>query len=184
MKPMRRCGQNRWWPRWGGGAPPPPSGRGRPYREYGQRVRQSVPRRAEQVPGLQGLDATPERDNSVPSRARLSRACAVASPQAGPCSALRHAADFGHNPEGWREFCIRALSRPEAKSCQRRMGFIMLGTLSTAEVGRCADAALRKFRIAGVPWPAVHAGTRVRSQPRAAARHHAVCTSALHRCSQ
>ena len=20
-------------------------------------------------------------------------------------------ADFGHNPEGWREFCIRALSR-------------------------------------------------------------------------
>ena len=29
----------------------------------------------------------------------------------GPCSALRHAADFGHNPEGWREFCIRALSR-------------------------------------------------------------------------
>ncbi len=39
----------------------------------------------------------------------------------GPCSALRHAADFGHNPKGgggappphlgWREFCPRALSR-------------------------------------------------------------------------
>ncbi len=38
-------------------------------------------------------------------------------------------ADFGHNPKGWREFCIRALSRPEAKSCQRNMGFMVLGTL-------------------------------------------------------
>src|SRR3977135_2840885 len=73
MKSVLRCVQNRWWR----------EGRGRPYREYGQRVRQSVPRRAEQVPGPQGLDATPERDNGVPPCAGLSRACAVASPQAG-----------------------------------------------------------------------------------------------------
>ena len=74
MKPMRRCVQNRWWR----------EGLGSSYREYVRRVRQSVPRRAEQVPGPQGLDATPERNNGVPSCAGLSRAYAVASPQAGP----------------------------------------------------------------------------------------------------
>ena len=73
MKPMRRCVQNRWWR----------EGRGSAYREYGRRVRQSVPRRAEQVPSPQGLDATPERDTGVPSHAGLVRAYAVASPQAG-----------------------------------------------------------------------------------------------------
>ena len=37
----------------------------------------------EQAPSAQHLDATPERDTGVPSRAGLLRACAVASPQAG-----------------------------------------------------------------------------------------------------
>jgi len=74
MKPLRRCAQNRWWR----------EGRGVSYREYARRVRQSVPRRAEQALGATRPDATPERDNSVLTRAGLSRACAVASPQAGP----------------------------------------------------------------------------------------------------
>ena len=89
-KPLRRCAQNRWWR----------EGRGVSYREYERRVRQSVPRRAEQVPGAARLDATPERDNSVPSCAGLSPAYAVASPQAGPqlCAPARRR--FWHNPEG------------------------------------------------------------------------------------
>jgi len=43
-------------------------------------------------------------------------------------------ADFGHNPQGWREYCPRALSRPEAKSCQRRMGFILKCALNVLSV--------------------------------------------------
>ena len=87
---MRRCVQNRWWR----------EGRGSPYSEYVRRVRQSVPRRAEQVPGPQGLDATPERDNSVPSCAGLSRAYAVASPQAGPLLRTPTRRGFWTQPEG------------------------------------------------------------------------------------
>ena len=90
MKPMRRCVQNRWWR----------EGLGSSYREYARRVRQSVPRRAEQVPGAARPDATPERDNSVPACAGLSRAYAVASPQAGPLLRAPARRRFWTQPEG------------------------------------------------------------------------------------
>ncbi|OGA38352.1 MAG: hypothetical protein A3G24_14885 [Betaproteobacteria bacterium RIFCSPLOWO2_12_FULL_62_13] len=47
---------------------------------------------------------------SAPSYAGLTRACAVASPQAGPLLHAPARRDFGRNPKGWHEFSPMALS--------------------------------------------------------------------------
>ena len=80
--------------------------RSRPPRGYARRVRSRTsggadaerPLRAEQVPSVVCLDATPERDASC-------RMCAFlcvpprSHPRSGPCSALRHAARIARSLE-------------------------------------------------------------------------------------
>jgi hypothetical protein len=58
----------------------------------GEDLRQSVPRRAEQVPSVVCLDATPERDVERRMRGPHTRLHGRI-PQAGPCSTFRRVAD-------------------------------------------------------------------------------------------
>ena len=130
MKPMRRCVQNRWWR----------EGRGSAYREYGRRVRQSVPRRAEQVPGATRLDATPQRDTGVPSCAGLTRACAVASPQAGRVGGRKRGPAGDLTPQ------TRMGSASHRRACDRRHGRIpQAGPCSTLRRSLLHAPARRRF---------------------------------------
>ena len=132
MKPLRRCTRNRWWR----------EGRGVSYREYERRVRQSVPRRAEQVLGATRPDATPQRDNSVPSRAGLSRACAVASPQAGRVGGRKRGPTGDLTPQ------TRMGSALNRRACDRRHGRIpQAGPCSTLRRSLLRAPARRRF------WP-------------------------------
>ena len=81
------------------------------YLEYWQAERQSVPRRAEQVPSVSCLDATPERDGRAPD-ARSSYAPARSHPASGPLlNVPARCRLWPQPPAGWRGFGPRLHAR-------------------------------------------------------------------------